>query len=49
MCYLNQVPFAVVRAISDNADETSHMDYPTFVQLAAQKSVRLIENFLELA
>ena len=49
VCYLNQVPFAVVRAISDNADETSHMDYPTFVQLAAQKSVRLIENFLELA
>ena len=46
VCYVNSVPFCVLRAISDSADGSSHMDYPTFVQMAAQQSVRLIRHFL---
>jgi len=46
VCYVNEVPFCVLRAISDSADGSSHMDYPTFASLAAQQSVGLIRRFL---
>ena len=47
VCYLNGVEFAVVRAISDNANDDSHMDYNKFVDIAAEKSIALICRFLE--
>lgn len=40
--YLNKVPFLVVRAISDKADDSATMDYPTFEAQAAEHSVKLI-------
>ena len=47
VCYLNNVDFCIVRAISDKADGSAHMDFPTFVQIAAKKSTILINNFLK--
>ncbi|MDO4522696.1 MAG: 5'-methylthioadenosine/adenosylhomocysteine nucleosidase [Eubacteriales bacterium] len=44
--YLNQVPFVIIRAISDKADDSATMDYPTFEAKAAQNSVRLVEGLL---
>ena len=41
--YLNSIPFLVVRAISDKADGTAEMDYPTFERRAAQHSAKLVE------
>ena len=46
VCYVNQVPFCVLRAISDSADGSSHMDYPVFVKMAAEQSVKLMRRFL---
>ena len=46
VCYVNGVPFCVLRAISDSADGSSHMDYPVFAQMAAEQSVRLLLAFL---
>ena len=46
VCYVNKVPFCVLRAISDSADGSSHMDYPTFVQMAAEQSVALLCRFM---
>ena len=46
VCYVNKVPFCVLRAISDSADGSSHMDYPTFVQMAAEQSVALMRRFM---
>ncbi|SFQ06779.1 adenosylhomocysteine nucleosidase [Lachnospiraceae bacterium XBB1006] len=40
--YLNNVPFLIVRAISDKADNSAHEDYPTFEKKAVERSVRLI-------
>lgn len=40
--YLNQIPFLIVRAISDKADGSAHMDYPTFAAKAIEHSVRLM-------
>ena len=46
--YLNDVPFVVLRAISDKADDSASMDYPTFDVQAAEHCVKLVEHFLEL-
>ena len=45
-CYGAKVPCAVLRAISDTADGKSHVDYPTFVKAAAQKSAQVVMAFL---
>ena len=44
--YLNQIPFLIVRAISDKADDSATVDYPTFEAKAIEHSVKLI---LEIA
>jgi adenosylhomocysteine nucleosidase len=46
VCYLNNVDFCIVRAISDKADGSAHMDFPTFAKIAAKKSTQLINTFL---
>ena len=46
VCYVNHVPVCILRAISDSADGSSHMDYPTFVGIAADQSVKLMLSFL---
>lgn len=35
--YRNGVPFVILRAISDKADNSADMDYPTFEKLAAHR------------
>lgn len=44
--YLNQIPFIIIRAISDKADDSASEDYPTFEKKAVEHSVRLVEGFL---
>lgn len=43
--YLNHIPFVIIRAISDKADDSATMDYPTFERQAIAHSVALVENF----
>lgn len=40
--YLNQIPFLVIRAISDKADDSASVDYPAFEAKAIEHSVKLI-------
>ena len=44
--YLNHVPFVIIRAISDKADDSAEMDYPTFERAAAAHSAALVEHML---
>lgn len=48
VCYVNKVPFCVVRSVSDKADGSSHMDFPAFAKMAAKSSSAVIKNFLKL-
>jgi adenosylhomocysteine nucleosidase len=41
VAFVNDTPFAVVRAISDSADGEATMDYPTFLPIAARNSTNL--------
>ena len=46
VCVMNQVPFTVLRAISDNGDSTAHVDYPQFAREAAEKSQKLMVELI---
>ena len=35
--YRNEIPFVILRAISDKADDSAEMDYPTFERIAAHR------------
>lgn len=41
--YLNQIPFVILRAISDKADDSAQMDYPTFERHAAEHCATLVK------
>lgn len=43
---LKEIPFLVVRAISDKADGSAQMDYSEFEKAAVDHSVRLTLNML---
>lgn len=40
--YLNHVPFLIIRAISDKADDSATVDYPAFEAKAIENSVKLM-------
>lgn len=46
VCYINELDFCIVRAISDKADGSADMDFDSFVDLAVENSLKLINNFL---
>lgn len=44
--YLNEVPFLIIRAISDKADDSASMDYPAFEAMAIDNSVKLMSTMI---
>ncbi|MCD8154470.1 MAG: 5'-methylthioadenosine/adenosylhomocysteine nucleosidase [Clostridiales bacterium] len=45
--YLNHIPFLVIRAISDKADDSANMDYAAFEQLAIEHCVKLTRGVIK--
>lgn len=45
VCYVNKVPFAVLRSISDS--DGGAMDYQTFAEKAALQSIEIVTDFIE--
>lgn len=45
--FLNEILYVVIRAISDKADGSAHMDYPEFERAAAAHSAKLVENLVK--
>lgn len=43
---LNNLPFVVIRAISDKADDSAEMDYPSFERAAAKHSAALVYDLV---
>jgi len=42
--YRNRIPFVILRAISDKADDSAEMDYPTFERIAAHRCAQVTQN-----
>lgn len=45
--YLNNIPFLIIRAISDKADDSATEDYPTFEAKAIEHSVKLMTELVD--
>ena len=46
VCYINRIPFAVIRSVSDSATGDAGMEYPEMVRRAAARSADLIRRYL---
>lgn len=46
VCFINDVPFAVLRAISDGESDGSAFDYARFAQMAAERSRAIVLRYL---
>ena len=46
VAYVNKVPFCVIRAISDSADGSSHMEYADFLKEAIENTKKVIKNLI---
>ena len=47
VCFINKIPFAVLRTISDGGDEAVQITYPELKEIAAEISCRIMLKFLE--
>lgn len=45
--WLNKLPFVIVRAISDKADGSAMVDYPSFVAEAALRCAKIVEYMVQ--
>ena len=43
VCYLNDTPFVIIRAMADKADGTLPPDYPAFERMAALRSASIVQ------
>ncbi|MCG8572243.1 MAG: 5'-methylthioadenosine/adenosylhomocysteine nucleosidase [Spirochaetes bacterium] len=48
VAYINQVPFVIIRAISDNADGEAALSFNEFLPIAAQNASTMIDNMILL-
>lgn len=47
VAYLNDVPFLIIRSISDNANNGAHMDYEKFKPIAVKNSNIILRSMLK--
>ena len=45
--FLNNIPFLIIRAISDKADGGAEIDYPVFEKKAAENSIKLMKEIIK--
>ena len=45
VCYEYEIPFSIIRTISDVADETAHIDFPSFIKKISSKyAAEIVKN-----
>ena len=49
VCFVNEIPFVVIRSISDDASGHAPVSYESFFKEAAQRAVALTEEMLKEA
>ncbi|MBQ7521556.1 MAG: 5'-methylthioadenosine/S-adenosylhomocysteine nucleosidase, partial [Clostridia bacterium] len=48
VCYRNNVPFAILRAISDTIDDNDYMDFEKFKYLASSEILKVLKAFFDI-
>ena len=47
VCYLDKIPFIVIRSISDSPNGKNEIDFNEFIELASQRCAEIIKEFLK--
>ncbi len=47
ICYQRNIPFLIIRSCSDNANNSAHLDFQTFLKPAAENAIKVIFGILE--
>lgn len=47
VCYINKKDFGILRAISDNADNSSNIDFKKFIKTSSKNSASILSNFIK--
>lgn len=47
VCYLNNIPFVIIRSISDNASNGAHIDYEKFIPIGVENSTNILKSMIE--
>ena len=47
VCVRCEVPYGIIRAISDDLDENKGMDFVKFCELASKKTVAAVSGFVK--
>ncbi|MGG5461711.1 5'-methylthioadenosine/adenosylhomocysteine nucleosidase [Clostridium sp. B9] len=47
VAYLNNIPFVIIRSISDNANNGAHMDYEEFIPIGVKNSTSILKAMFE--
>ncbi len=47
VCYVNKVDFGVIRSISDSADNSSMVDFKTFITKSSKNASLILSNFIK--
>lgn len=47
VCYVNQIPFAAIRSISDTPHESGNESFEKHVIQAASASIQVLKNYLK--
>ena len=48
ICYLDKVPFIVVRSISDSPNGKNHMDFDEYLEVASKRGAEFLEKLLSV-
>lgn len=46
VCYSNNVPFVIIRSISDNANNGAHVDFEKFTPIAVKNSTAIVKEMV---
>lgn len=47
VCHIHNIPFLLIRSISDKADEEANVDFPQFMKDAAKNSASIVKHVLD--
>ena len=48
VAYLNEVPYVILRSISDKANGEAELSYEEFLPIAAKNASKMVEEFIKL-
>ena len=46
VCYLDKIPFLIIRSITDKMDDSAPVDFETFLSSSSKNAAKILKNFI---